>query len=150
MPRGGGRRGSGIWRARASREAAAAPRGCFWRWWAGTKVPRWVLCGGWGRAPQSLKYLVLLLWQAEGLPPVLLATPEQQFLAVHYESNAKSSDRDPRQTFRTPADPAGGGGAGVVGPLGSSSFSLPTVERALFEMEGGGHAGEREGRRAGA
>lgn len=27
--------------------------------------------------------------------------------------------------------------AGIVGPLGSSSFSLPTVERALSEMEGG-------------
>ena len=72
---------------------------------------------------------------------------------MHYESNAKSSDRDPRQTFRTPADPSNVTGAGVVGPLGSSSFSLPTVERALVEMEGGGaneKTSEREGRRAGA
>ena len=84
------------------------------------------------------------------LPPLILPTPEQQFLATHYESNAKSSDRDPRQTFRTPTDPSNITGAGVVGPLGSSSFSLPTVERALVEMEGGGaieKGGERDGRR---
>ena len=40
-----------------------------------------------------------------------------------------------------------------MGPLGSSSFNLPTVERALVEMEGGGtndKGGERDGRRAGA
>ena len=30
---------------------------------------------------------------------------------------------------------------GIVGPLGSSSFNLPNVERALSEMESGiGHA----------
>ncbi|KAF8514873.1 dynein light intermediate chain-domain-containing protein [Hysterangium stoloniferum] len=72
------------------------------------------------------------------LPQLISPTPEQQFLAIHYESNAKSSDRDPRQTFRTPADPSNLTGAGVVGPLESSSFNLPTVERALVEMEGGG------------
>lgn len=84
---------------------------------------------------------------------MILPTPEQQFLATHYESNAKSSDRDPRQTFRTPTDPSNLTGAGVVGPLGSSSFSLPTVERALVEMEGGGaneKGSERDGRRVGA
>jgi dynein light intermediate chain 1, cytosolic len=32
---------------------------------------------------------------------------------------------------------AGTAAAGIVGPLGSSSFSLPTVERALTEMEVG-------------
>jgi len=71
---------------------------------------------------------------------------------MHYESNAKSSDRDPRQTFRNPTDPSNITGAGVVGPLGSSSFNLPTVERALVEMEGGANekGGERDGRRAGA
>jgi dynein light intermediate chain 1 len=34
-------------------------------------------------------------------------------------------------------DPSAPPAAGLVGPLGSSSFSLPTVERALAEMEGG-------------
>lgn len=62
--------------------------------------------------------------------------PEQQFLAMHYESIAKSSDRDPRQTFRSPSDMSNTSGAGVVGPMGSSSFNLPSVERALVEMEG--------------
>jgi len=79
--------------------------------------------------------------------------PEQQFLAMHYEANAKSSDRDPRQTFRAPADPMQSFGAGVVGPMGSSSFSLPTVERALVEMEGGGtneRSADRDSRRANA
>ncbi|KAF8592779.1 hypothetical protein K439DRAFT_1610518 [Ramaria rubella] len=82
------------------------------------------------------------------LPSLILPTPEQQFLATHYESNAKSSDRDPRQTFRTPIDPSNITGTGVVGPLGSSSFNLPTVERALVEMEGGG-PNDRDARRAG-
>jgi dynein light intermediate chain 1 len=57
---------------------------------------------------------------------------EQVFLTKHYDENAKKSDRDPRGAFRTPGEAA----AGVVGPLGSSSFSLPTVERALKEMDG--------------
>ena len=57
--------------------------------------------------------------------------PEQTFLGKHYDENAKKSDRDPRGAFRNPADAA----AGIVGPLGSSSFSLPNVERALSEME---------------
>lgn len=55
---------------------------------------------------------------------------------MHYESIAKSSDRDPRQTFRVPSDMSNTSGAGVVGPMGSSSFNLPSVERALVEMEG--------------
>ncbi|GJJ07202.1 hypothetical protein Clacol_001402 [Clathrus columnatus] len=70
------------------------------------------------------------------LPPLVQPIPEQQFLAMHYESIAKSSDRDPRQTFRAPNDPSNVTGAGVVGPLGSSSFNLPSVEKALVEMEG--------------
>jgi dynein light intermediate chain 1, cytosolic len=43
--------------------------------------------------------------------------------------------------------------AGIVGPLGSSSFSLPTVERALSEMEagiGGSVAGSADARRRAA
>jgi len=62
-------------------------------------------------------------------------TPEQAFLAKNYGENARHADRDPRGIFRTlnaSVPPA----ASLVNPLGSSSFSLPTVERALAEMEG--------------
>jgi dynein light intermediate chain 1 len=59
---------------------------------------------------------------------------EQAFLAKHYDENAKKPDRDPRGAFRNPTDTAA---AGIVGPLGSSSFNLPNVERALSEMEAG-------------
>ncbi|KAI0258485.1 dynein light intermediate chain-domain-containing protein [Gloeopeniophorella convolvens] len=66
------------------------------------------------------------------LPPLNNPTPEQAFLAKNYDENARRADRDPRGIFRSPTDaPA----AGLVGPLGASSFSLPTVERALAEME---------------
>jgi dynein light intermediate chain 1 len=52
---------------------------------------------------------------------------------------------------------AGTAAAGIVGPLGSSSFNLPTVERALTEMEvgiggspvGGGDTGRRVNRTSG-
>ncbi|KAF9006656.1 hypothetical protein BDQ17DRAFT_1389437 [Cyathus striatus] len=73
------------------------------------------------------------------LPPFNSPTPEQAFLAKNYDENAKKTDRDPRGAFRNPADLAGAA-AGIVGPLGSSSFSLPTVERAMMEMETGGNA----------
>lgn len=66
--------------------------------------------------------------------------PEQAFLAKNYDENAKKPDRDPRGAFRNPTD-LSGATAGIVGPLGSSSFNLPSVERALTEMEigiGGG------------
>lgn len=59
---------------------------------------------------------------------------EQAFLAKHYDENAKKPDRDPRGAFRNPSESAT---AGIVGPMGSSSFNLPTVERALSEMEAG-------------
>jgi dynein light intermediate chain 1 len=61
--------------------------------------------------------------------------PEQTFLAKNYDENSKKGDRDPRGAFRNPTDFAGA--AGIVGPLGSSSFNLPHVERALTEMEAG-------------
>ena len=48
----------------------------------------------------------------------------------------KKSDKDPRGAFRNPTDFAGAV-ASVVGPLGSSSFNLPNVERALTEMKSG-------------
>ncbi|KAI6018310.1 dynein light intermediate chain-domain-containing protein [Pisolithus marmoratus] len=66
------------------------------------------------------------------LPPFNAPMAEQAFLAKHYDENAKKPDRDPRGAFRNPAESAT---AGIVGPMGSSSFSLPNVERALSEME---------------
>ncbi|KAH7923655.1 hypothetical protein BV22DRAFT_1196540 [Leucogyrophana mollusca] len=66
------------------------------------------------------------------LPPFNNPMPEQAFLAKHYDENAKKPDRDPRGAFRNPMENSA---AGIVGPLGSSSFNLPNVERALSEME---------------
>lgn len=86
---------------------------------------------------------------AQSLPPIIKPVPEQVFLQQHYETLAKDPARDPRASFRQPAvavdgasisssaSGAGGVGVGVVGPLGSSSFSLPSVEKALVDMEGG-------------
>ena len=62
--------------------------------------------------------------------------PEQSLLAKNYDECSKKSDRDPRGAFRNPTDFADAD-AGIVGPLGSSSFNLPNVERALSEMESG-------------
>ncbi|EKM59739.1 uncharacterized protein PHACADRAFT_250433 [Phanerochaete carnosa HHB-10118-sp] len=67
------------------------------------------------------------------LPPFNNPTPEQVFLAKNYDENSKKPDRDPRASFRNPTENSS---AGVVGPMGSSSFSLPNVEKALTEMEG--------------
>ena len=77
------------------------------------------------------------------LPAIIQPTPEQVFLQQHYETLAKDPTRDPRATFKQPVgteERFGGatGASGVVGPMGSSSFSLPSVEKALVEMEGGG------------
>ena len=55
-------------------------------------------------------------------------------LPKFYDESSKKLDRDPRGAFRNPTDFAGAA-AGIVGPLGSSSFNLPNVERALSEME---------------
>jgi len=74
--------------------------------------------------------------QPTPLPPFNNPTPEQTFLAKNYDENTKKPDRDPRGAFRNPADLTAAA-AGIVGPLGSSSFSLPNVERALTEMESG-------------
>jgi dynein light intermediate chain 1, cytosolic len=78
--------------------------------------------------------------QPTPFPPFNSPTPEQAFLAKNYDENAKKPDRDPRGAFRNPADLTAAA-AGIVGPLGSSSFNLPNVERALTDMEigiGGG------------
>ena len=68
------------------------------------------------------------------LPPFNAPMAEQAFLAKHYDENTKKPDRDPRGAFRNPTETAT---AGIVGPLGSSSFSLPNVEKALADMETG-------------
>lgn len=67
------------------------------------------------------------------LPPVNNPTPEQAFLAKNYDENSKKPDRDPRGAFRNPNETVA---TGIVGPMGSISFALPNVERALTEMEG--------------
>ncbi|KAG9103879.1 hypothetical protein FRC06_007276 [Ceratobasidium sp. 370] len=56
------------------------------------------------------------------LPALITTEPEQPFLAKHYETLQKDPNRDPR--------------TGVVGPMGSSSFSLPSVEKAMMDMDG--------------
>ncbi|TDL29661.1 hypothetical protein BD410DRAFT_817695 [Rickenella mellea] len=78
------------------------------------------------------------------LPPFNSPTPEQAFLAKHYDENSKKPDRDPRGAFRNPVEGIAST-AGIVGPLGSSSFNLPNVERALVEMEGGAVPGSATG-----
>lgn len=80
--------------------------------------------------------ILLTTLQPPPLPPFNNPVPEQAFLAKNYDENSKKSDRDPRGAFRNPAEFAGAS-AGIVGPLGSSSFNLPNVERALSEMESG-------------
>ncbi|PBL02885.1 dynein 1 light intermediate chain [Armillaria gallica] len=74
------------------------------------------------------------------LPPFNSPVPEQTFLLKNYEENLKKADRDPRGAFRNPAE-LEGAAAGVVGPLGSSSFNLPNVVKALSEMEMGSNSG---------
>lgn len=81
----------------------------------------------------SLSYNPVHILQPPPLPPFNNPVPEQAFLAKNYDENSKKPDRDPRGAFRNPADVS----AGIVGPLGSSSFNLPNVERALSEMESG-------------
>lgn len=52
--------------------------------------------------------------------------------------------------MKSPIEAVGATAAGIVGPLGSTSFNLPTVERALTDMEagsGGGQAGGSDPRR---
>ncbi|KZO98132.1 DLIC-domain-containing protein [Calocera viscosa TUFC12733] len=74
--------------------------------------------------------------QAKAPPPLIVPKAEQAFLSSHYEALQK--DRDPRATFRQPIAVSGQAGAveaGVVGPMGSSSFNLPGVEKAMQEME---------------
>ena len=71
--------------------------------------------------------------------------PEQTFLQRQLESLQKDPNRDPRASFRqaaaavsaSSAVDGGANAAGVVGPMGAGGLSLPGVERAMAEMEGG-------------
>lgn len=76
----------------------------------------------------------MIFFKSPPLPPINNPTPEQAFLAKNYDENSKKPNQDPRSAFRNPTESAS---AGIVGPLGSSSFNLPNVERALTEMETG-------------
>jgi dynein light intermediate chain 1 len=84
------------------------------------------------------------------LPPFLNSlVPEQVFLAKNYDENACRTNRDPCCIFHTPTNESAAPVAGLVGPLGLSSFLLPTVQHALAEMDGSSTVGSL-GRRMGA
>ncbi|KAL5636721.1 hypothetical protein ACGC1H_000627 [Rhizoctonia solani] len=70
------------------------------------------------------------------LPTLITTEPDQAFLSKHYEALQKDPNRDPRAQFRPDPATAQTAGAGVVGPMGSSSFSLPSVEKAMMDMDG--------------
>ncbi|KIK63873.1 hypothetical protein GYMLUDRAFT_40961 [Collybiopsis luxurians FD-317 M1] len=104
--------------------------------------------------------------KAPPLPPFSSPTPEQAFLAKHYDetqNNRKAEreagagapgagpagrERDPRGVFTRGGNQYGdgyeggvyGNGPGIVGPMGSNSFSLPNVEKLFMEMESGAGA----------
>jgi hypothetical protein len=68
-------------------------------------------------------------------------TPQQPDARTNFsrqdcDENARRADRDPCGIFRTPTYATTAPTAGLVRSLGSSSFSLLTVSRALAEMEG--------------
>ncbi|KAF5363392.1 hypothetical protein D9756_000241 [Leucocoprinus leucothites] len=95
---------------------------------------------GQGSGEAGAKKLFAMLVPDQGerphlLPPINNPMPEQTFLLKHYDENSKKADRDPRASFRNPTDLTTGAPTGIVGPLGSSSFSMPNVERVLNEME---------------
>jgi hypothetical protein len=68
---------------------------------------------------------------------------EQVFLRSHYEALQKENAKDPRAQFQQRS--VSGEASGVVGPMGSTSLSLPSVERAL-ERDSGDDLTARLGR----
>ena len=90
------------------------------------------------------------------LAPFNNPTLEQTFLAKYCIENARCADRDPRGLIRPTTDGSAPPATGLVNPFGLSSFSLPTIERALAEMESSsmgaapGNPRLGHGRRAGA
>ncbi|KAF8475262.1 hypothetical protein DFH94DRAFT_683952 [Russula ochroleuca] len=69
---------------------------------------------------------------------VALLHDQGAILAKNYDENARRARRDPHSIFRSPVDASAPPTAGFVRPLGSSTFSLPAVERAPAKMEGVG------------
>ena len=68
------------------------------------------------------------------------AQDEQDFLRMHFELLSKEAAKDPRSHFSRPSaslaspsieDAGAAFSPGVVGPMSSSSLSLPSVEKAL-------------------
>ena len=74
--------------------------------------------------------------QSTPLPPLNNPTPKQTFLSKSYDEDVRRADSDQRGIFRTLTNASPAPAPGLVRLLGASSFSLPTVERTLMEMEG--------------
>ncbi|KDQ08260.1 hypothetical protein BOTBODRAFT_118858 [Botryobasidium botryosum FD-172 SS1] len=70
------------------------------------------------------------------LPALITTEPEQAFLARYHETLAKDPDRDPRGPFRPQPQNGTEHTGGVVGPMSSSSFTLPSVVKVMTELDG--------------
>ena len=92
-----------------------------------TKAPKYVLV---------LNPFTLSSRHAVDLPPLNNPTPKQAFLSKNYDEDARRADSDQRGIFRTLTNSSAAPAPGLIRLLGTSSFSLPTVERTLMEMEG--------------
>ena len=91
------------------------------------------------KVPTTSQPFLIFLIREHSADPALThnnPTPEQAFLVKNYDKNARREDRNRRGIVRTSTNVSAPPVAGLVGPLGSSSFSLPMVERALAEIEG--------------
>ena len=83
-------------------------------------------------------------------------TPQQSDAQISLSCKVLRRERAPRGLFRPTTDGSAPPATGLVNPLGSSSFSRPTIERAPAEMEssstGAAPSNPRlgHGRRAGA
>lgn len=73
--------------------------------------------------------------------------PEQEFLSRQLDILMRDPHRDPRKAFRSASGQSSSRvvddgslssrGVGVVGPLAGAGLSMPSVEMAMREMEGG-------------
>lgn len=85
-------------------------------------------------SPQFLPHLNIL---TNSTPTSQQPDTQTSFLVKNYDENARHANRDSCNIFCISTD-ASVAPRGPVGPLGSSPFSLPKVERVLAEMEGSG------------
>lgn len=69
------------------------------------------------------------------LPPLNSPTLKKAILTKYYVEDARCMICDLCGIFRTTTDGSAPPAVGLIGPSGLSSFSVPTVERALAEME---------------